>query len=97
MLEKEIEEKVGAEVKKLGGKFYKFTSMSRRSVPDRLVILPFCPMFFIEFKAPGQKPTPKQSLEHKSIRALGVDVYVVDSVDEGKKLVRDYLQRMSSL
>lgn len=41
MLEKKIEERLRTRVEKvLGGIAFKFTSPNRRSVPDRLVLLP---------------------------------------------------------
>jgi len=40
----------------------------------------------IEFKAPGNKPTPYQHAIHKRLKEHGFHVYVVDSVDQGKLL-----------
>ena len=40
MLEKEIEKILVTEVKKLGGKAYKFVSPGNSGVPDRIVIFP---------------------------------------------------------
>lgn len=79
MLEKNIEAWLVAEVKRRGGMAYKFTSPARRSVPDRLILMPGGAMFFVECKAPGKKPTEAQAREHERIRALGFDVFIVDS------------------
>jgi len=87
-LEKVIEEKVCAYAKQLGCLVYKFTSPARRSVPDRLFIMPDgrgC--FFIEFKRKGQKPTASQEVEIQKIRAQGTRVFVVDDACVGKNLV----------
>lgn len=84
-LEKVIEQKVCDHAKKLGCLVYKFTSPSRRSVPDRLFILPEgrgC--FFVEFKRGGQKPTKAQEIEIAKIRAQGATVFIIDNVDGGK-------------
>ena len=87
MKESEIEKKVSDYVKSQGGLCYKFTSPARRAVPDRIVILPGIPIFFIEFKASGECATPAQVREHTRLRKRGVDVYVVDDVDDGIALI----------
>lgn len=87
-LEKDIEKRVCDYAKSLGMLVYKFTSPSRRSVPDRMFITKTGVVFFIEFKKKGQKPTDSQAVEITKIRVTGVPVYVVDDVAEGKKIVR---------
>lgn len=86
-LEKDIESKIVAYSKSLGCLVYKFTSPSRRSVPDRLFITKKGEVFFIEFKRLGAKPTPSQDVEIDKIKRQGVPVFVVDSVDAGKTAV----------
>jgi hypothetical protein len=81
LLEKDIERRFREKIKALGGRAYKFTSPSQRSVPDRLVVLPGNRVFFVELKAPGEKPTPNQAREHARLRALGCDVAVVDTFE----------------
>ena len=87
MKESDIEKKVGEYVKSKGCLFYKFTSPARRAVPDRLVVLPGVPPFFIEFKATGEAATPAQLREHVRLSDRGAHVYVVDDVEEGKAVV----------
>ena len=87
MKESEIEKKVSDYVKSQGGLCYKFTSPARRAVPDRIVILPNIPIFFIEFKATGEWATPAQVREHTRLRKRGVNVYVVDDVNDGIAVV----------
>ena len=82
MLERDVENALVRQVKRLGGKCEKFTSPGRRSVPDRLVSLPGGRICFVELKAPGKKPTAKQLKDHDERRALGFDVYVIDNKDE---------------
>ena len=66
LLEKDIENAVCNYAKnRYNMKVEKFTSPSRRSVPDRLFTVP-CKhpggfMFFIEFKAPGKEATKTQA------------------------------------
>jgi hypothetical protein len=86
-LEKDIEKKVCDYAKSLGCLCYKFTSPSRRSVPDRLFITSSGRVFFIEFKRLGEKPTEAQAVEIRKIQKAGVQVCVADSVDVGKTIV----------
>lgn len=86
-LEKEIEEKVCAHAKHLGIMHYKFTSPARRSVPDRLFILPGGATFFIEFKRCGEHPTASQRVEISKLQQQGATVYVIDTVEAGKAAV----------
>lgn len=86
-LEKDIEKRVCDYAKSLGMLCYKFTSPSRRSVPDRMFITKAGVVFFIEFKRKGQKPTASQEVEIAKIRAQGVKCSVVDNVETGKRIV----------
>jgi hypothetical protein len=87
MSESRIESRFVEHAKKRGAAAYKFTSPNRRSVPDRLVLAPGGVMFFIEFKAPGQEPTPAQYREHEKLRTLGFEVYVIDTPGDGEVLL----------
>jgi hypothetical protein len=86
-LERDIEKAVCAYAKSLGMLCYKFTSPSRRSVPDRLFITKTGTVFFIEFKRKGQKPTASQMVEIAKIRVTGTLVAVVDGVENGKVVI----------
>ena len=87
--EKQVEERLCKRAREHGGVAYKFTSPGRRSVPDRLMIVPCwqwtSATHLVEAKAPGGKPTKSQLREHKKLRDLGCIVDVVDDygpVDE---------------
>jgi hypothetical protein len=91
-LEKDIEKKVCDYAKSLGILVYKFTSPNRRSVPDRLFILPSGKgVFFIEFKRKGVKPTPAQEVEIAKLRGQGVSVLVIDNVNEARFWIDEFL------
>lgn len=79
--EGQIEDYLCRRVKKLGGIAYKFTSPGRRSVPDRMCLLPRGRVVFVEVKAPGKKPTEKQAREIQKLRDMGHKVEVLDSHD----------------
>ena len=87
MLERDIERYLVRRVKDLGGVAYKFTSPSRRGVPDRLCVFPDGISVFIECKAPGKKPTVLQTHEIERLRNLGQQVFVVDSKESIDEIV----------
>ncbi|EFB2576639.1 VRR-NUC domain-containing protein [Escherichia coli] len=74
-----IEKHLVAEVKKAGGVAFKFVSPGRRSVPDRIVLLPGGRLVFVECKAPGKAPRADQLREHERLRELGFTVVELDS------------------
>jgi len=86
-LEKVIEEKVNEYAKAKGVAVYKFTSPARAAVPDRLYINAKGFIWFCEFKRKGKLPTPAQQREHERLRLRNVAVYVIDNVDDGKRMV----------
>ena len=82
MREKQIENKLATEAKKLGGIAVKFVSPSFDGMPDRLVLIPDGHIAFVELKAPGKKPRPLQLSRHRLLRSLGFRVYIIDSVEQ---------------
>lgn len=85
--ESDIEKYLVYKVKSIKGIAYKFTSPQRRSVPDRIVLLPQGNIYFIELKAPNKKPTILQTLEHERIKSLGFDVIVIDTKEKVNKFI----------
>jgi hypothetical protein len=88
-LEKDIEKRVCDYAKSLGMLVYKFTSPSRRSVPDRMFITRIGTVFFVEFKRKGEKPTAAQNVEIEKIRKTCIKVFVIDDVPSGKKVISE--------
>ena len=82
MREKQIENRLVAEVKKRGGIAVKFVSPSFAGMPDRLVLLPDGHVAFAELKAPGRKPRPLQLARHRLLKTLGFRVYVIDDAEQ---------------
>lgn len=81
LFESQIERYLGDRVEGAGGLAYKFTSPSRRNVPDRIVLLPGRPAQFVELKRPGAKPTKAQEREHARIAKAGGTVWVLDTTE----------------
>lgn len=78
--ERDIEAKAVKLAKDNGWLTYKFVSPSQRGVPDRIFIKDGI-VVFIEFKAPGKKPTALQAATIKKMQAQGCEVHVCDSVE----------------
>ena len=82
MKEKITEEKLVIAVKQMGGICPKFVSPGIDGMPDRLVLLPFGKVAFVEVKAPNKKPRPLQKARHKMLKRLGFNVYVLDDTEQ---------------
>lgn len=87
-LEKVIETKVCDYAKSKGMLAYKFTSPNRAAVPDRMFITEGF-VFFIEFKRLGKRPTPQQTREIDRLTNHGMAAFVIDNIEDGKKLIDD--------
>jgi len=85
--EKYVESYLTAKCKEAGFLCEKFTSPSRRSVPDRMITLPTGKIVFVECKATGKKPSLAQINDHAKRGIMNVDVYVVDSFDGVAELI----------
>jgi|SaaInlStandDraft_4_1057021.scaffolds.fasta_scaffold40053_3 hypothetical protein len=89
-LEKVIETKVCDYAKSKGMLAYKFTSPNRAAVPDRMFITASGgKVWFAEFKRLGKKPTPQQTREIQRMRDRDIKVFVIDNIEDGKKLIDD--------
>lgn len=86
MRESTIEKKVCDYAETKGWVHYKFVTPGRCAAPDRILGRKGF-AFFIEFKKTGEKPTKHQIWFHNKLRDKGFEVYVIDNVDEGKKLI----------
>lgn len=77
MREKDIEKILVEEVRKLGGRAYKWVSPGNDGVPDRIVIFPERPPVFVELKTDTGKLTPLQATQIGRLRRLGQKVEIV--------------------
>ena len=82
MREKTVEQKLVAAVKARGGICPKFVSPGFDGMPDRLVLLPFGKIAFVEVKAPNKKTRPLQKARHRLLQKLGFKVYVLDDAEQ---------------
>ena len=89
MRERDIEAYLDKAVRKMGGFTRKWVSPGHAGVPDRLVFVPPWAVFAVEVKAPGKKPTKQQEREHARLRNVGMDVFVIDSIEDVHWLLDD--------
>ena len=88
MLESKIEKKLVSLVRRLGGECLKFVSPGNAGVPDRIVMMPHGKIYFVELKAPGEKPRALQIAVHDRFKRLGFPVTVIDSMEGVEDFVR---------
>lgn len=89
MREKDIEKVLVAEVKKLGGRAYKWTSPGNDGVPDRIVIFPDRAPVFVELKTDTGKLSALQKVQIDRLRKLGQKVYVTYGIDGVSQFFQD--------
>lgn len=89
MLEKKIEEKLKDEVKKAGGRAYKFVSPGNTGVPDRMIVMPNGCVGFVEVKQKGKVPTKLQDLQIRRLKEFGCYVAVLDDIQDIPKIIQD--------
>ena len=90
MLESVIERFLVKECKARGWLCLKLTSPSMAGLPDRMILASGGRVFFVELKAPGQKPRRLQESMHKILIRLGFSVCVLDS----KEAVQAYMKQL---
>ena len=86
--EKQLERKLIEAVNAMGGIAPKFTSPGFDGMPDRLVLLPFGRITFVEVKRHGEKPRPLQEVRHGMLRRLGFNVYVLDNESQIEPILK---------
>lgn len=90
--EKQIEQKLVAEVRRRGGMALKFVSPSYSGMPDRLVLLPDGKVAFVEVKAPGKNPRSLQVKRHATLRKLGFQVFVLDAASDIPMILKEVME-----
>lgn len=80
--EKAIERYLVASVAQLGGMALKYYNAHSTGYPDRIVILPNRPVFWVELKSKGKKLRPLQEYRQAELRRRGQHVYTCDSIPQ---------------
>jgi hypothetical protein len=91
MRERDIENYARKRVASMGGEMRKVKWIGRKAAPDDLVMVPeawnnrtgtfYGGATFVEFKAPGKQATAAQVREHARMRAFGLRVVVINSLE----------------
>jgi hypothetical protein len=88
-LESNLEAFFVKRVRLVGGRAFKWVP-TIAGVPDRMVLMPGGRAYFVELKQEGEKPGPLQIVWHDRLRALGFEVYVIDS----KAAVLEFIRKV---
>jgi hypothetical protein len=91
--EKKIESYLRKSVEGLGGLALKLPSVHFIGLPDRVCLLPGGSLFFAELKTTKKKPTKIQIKVHEKIKALGFNLYVIDSSAQIDAILKEYERR----
>lgn len=67
----------------------KFVSPGTNGVPDRLILIAYGRIAFVEVKAPGKKPRPIQLVRIKQIRNLGFKVFILDDEEKIPAIIEE--------
>lgn len=84
---KDVEQPAIEYAKSRGWWHIKVTSPTRRAMPDDLFVRNGV-YLWIEFKAPGEEPTPQQHKRHRDMRAEGMDVRWTNDLEEAKRWLK---------
>lgn len=87
MRESAIENAVVIRAERAGYFCRKVQWVGRRSAPDRLFAREDRGSVYIEFKAPGEKPTTQQLREHDRMRKAGIEVHVCDCIADALNIL----------
>lgn len=90
MLEKQLEKYFTRVLEMKKCLCWKFVSPGVAGVPDRIVILPWGRVIFVELKAPGKRLRKLQKVRREQLKEQNVDVWVIDSKEKVDKFVQYY-------
>lgn len=94
--EKVIEAYLVEQVRKRGGIAYKLTSQFHRGMPDRLILLPYHTLCFVETKSTGETTSPLQNAAIQLIKSMKFAVRVIDSIEGVDELMADLDRRIQA-
>ena len=92
-MEKDIEHYFCEKLKAKHCLVWKFVSPNMAGVPDRIVIMPYGKIVFVELKAEGKKLRPLQEKRFEELRLHFVTPWVVSSKNDVVKFIDFYVER----
>ena len=87
--ERDAEKYLRMEIEKMGGLFLKWTSPGCDGVPDRIVLLPYRNVIFVEMKTKAGKLSKVQEYMIRKVIKLGQQVCVVHGMDGAEDFMED--------
>lgn len=90
MRERELEKILRDEVRKLGGRAYKWVSPGNDGVPDRIVVFPEKPPVFVELKTETGRLSAIQAVQIRRLESLGQQVRVVRGINGLSQFFQDF-------
>lgn len=90
--EQALEQKFVKAVKAKGGLALKFVSPNYAGVPDRLILIAYGHIGFVEVKAPNHKPRKLQETRIRKLRQMGFKVYVLDHEEQIEKIIKGVME-----
>jgi hypothetical protein len=91
MRERDVQRRLCRVGESKGLLMWKLAAISRRGVPDLIVLGPEGSVAFVEVKAPGKRPGPLQQHILNVLNTLGFFTRVVDSHDGATAFVAEFL------
>lgn len=89
LLEKKLEERAQKAFDEAGFFAFKWTSLSSRGLPDKVVFGKRAKCFFVEFKRHKGKVSELQSLYQTLFEGLGFNYYVCRSLAQVKNIIKN--------
>ena len=87
--EKTTEKYLRDEIRKIGGRAYKFVSPGNPGVPDRLIITPTGKTIFVELKTEVGRLAKIQKWQRSEMEKRGADCRVLFGMDAVKDFLRE--------
>ncbi len=89
MLESKIEAWLNDQIKKIGGKSYKFVSPGNPGVPDRIYLLPDGRIYFVELKRVIGKLSNIQVWQRQQFKEMGIDIRLIYGMEQAKQFIKE--------
>ena len=80
--EKTLEARLVREIEARGGMALKYTSQYHRGIPDRIILMPYGRIYFVELKSTGKRPTKLQMHAMRQLQERGFIAWVVDDTQK---------------
>lgn len=86
MKESTIERAVAKYAAARGWEYRKQSGPGKRGKLDKYFFRAVREIVFVEFKAPGEKPSKLQERELRLLRAAGFEAHVIDNIEAGRRI-----------